>query len=92
MPEQPEGGQKKELNPLIKEYFTLRHLELNQIPQHSYDALANFPDQHAKVLVDVLNAVGKALEDDTRSLDEIGESLESGAPMTPLEMYHFMIH
>jgi hypothetical protein len=36
-PEQPEGGQKHELHPHIKDYFRLRQLTYNQIPQHTYD-------------------------------------------------------
>jgi hypothetical protein len=93
MPEQPEGGQKKELHPHIKEYFRLRHLDYNQIPPHTYDALANFPAQHMNALVDTLNAVGQGLEADTEgSLDEPDEGADSDAPVTALEKYRFVIH
>ena len=93
MPEQPEGGQKKELHPHIKDYFIARHLDYNQVPSHTYDALANFPDQHVNVLVDTLNAVGQGLEADTEgSLDEPDEGADSDAPMTALEKYRFVIH
>ncbi len=93
MPQQPEGGQKKELHPHVKEYFRLRHLDYNQIPQHTHDALANFPDQHVNVLVDTLNAVGQGLEADTAgSLEESGEELDGDAPVTALEKYRFVIH
>lgn len=93
MPEQPEGGQTKELHPHIKEYFRRRHLDYNQVPKNTRDALADFPDQHVDVLVDTLNAVGLGLEADTEgSLDETGEDLDSDAPTTPLEKYRFVIH
>ncbi len=93
MPEQPEGGQKKELHPHIKDYFTARHLDYNQVPPHTYDALANFPAQHVNVLVDTLNAVGQSLEADTLgALDEPDEGADSDAPTTALEKYRFVIH
>jgi hypothetical protein len=93
MPEQPEAGQKKELHPHIKEYFLLRHLDYNQVPPNTYDALANFPGQHVNVLVDTLNAVGLGLEADTLgALDEPDEGADSDAPVTALEKYRFVIH
>jgi hypothetical protein len=93
MPEQPEGGQKKDLHPHIKEYFRLRGRDYNQIPPHTYDALANFPPQHVNVLVDTLNAVGLGLEADTSgALDESDEGADSDAPVTALEKYRFVIH
>jgi hypothetical protein len=93
MPEQPEGGQKKELHPHIKEYFRLRQRDYNQVPPRTYEALANFPAQHVNVLVDALNAVGQGLEADTEgSLEELGEELDGDAPVTALEKYRFVIH
>jgi hypothetical protein len=93
MPEQPEGGQKKELHPHIKEYFRLRQLDYNRVPPKTYEALATFPSQYVNALVDALNAVGKGLEADTEgSLDETDEGLDTDAPTTPLEKYRFVIH
>ncbi|MDP9275107.1 MAG: hypothetical protein M3O99_05890 [Chloroflexota bacterium] len=92
MPEQPGGGERPELHPLIKDYFANRQLDYNNIPAHTYETLRHFPAQHVQVLVDVLNAVGQSLEADTRAPDEIGEGVESDETMTPLEKYRFVIH
>jgi hypothetical protein len=92
MPEQPGSGQRPDdLHPLIKEYFAKRGLDYNDIPTNTYETLRHFPPLHVPVLVDVLNAVGQSLEDDTKLTDE-GESLESDEAMTPLEKYRFVIH
>jgi hypothetical protein len=94
MPEQPEGGQRPTLHPLIQEYFANRQppRDPNKIPQHTYEMLLTFPPGKVQVLVDVLNAVGESLEKDTGALDDTGDSLESDEPMTPLEKYRFVIH
>jgi len=94
MPEQPEGGQRPTLHPLIQEYFANRQppRDPNKIPQHTYEMLLTFPPGKVQVLVDVLNAVGESLEKDTGALDDTGDSLESDEPTTPLEKYRFVIH
>jgi len=91
MPEQPEGGQRLPLHPLILQYFANRHppRDPNKIPPETYKMLRTFPDGNVKVLVDVLNALGESLEKDTGALDDTGDSDE---PITPLEKYRFVIH
>jgi len=91
MPEQPEGGQRPPLNPLIQQYFANRHppRDPNKIPPHTYAMLLAFPDRNVQVLVDVLNGLGESLEKDTGALDDTGDSDE---PITPLEKYRFVIH
>ena len=91
MPEQPEGGQRPPLNPLIQQYFANRQppRDPNKIPPHTYEMLRTFPPGKVQVLVDVLNALGESLEKDTGALDDTGDSDE---PITPLEKYRFVIH
>jgi hypothetical protein len=91
MPEQPEGGQRPPLHPLILQYFANRHppRDPNKIPPHTYEMLRTFPAGNVQVLVDVLNALGESLEKDTGALDDTGDSDE---PITPLEKYRFVIH
>ncbi|HEY8791292.1 MAG TPA: hypothetical protein VIL96_00215 [Gaiellaceae bacterium] len=91
MPEQPEGGQRPPLNPLIQQYFANRQppRDPDKIPRHTYEMLLTFPPGKVQVLVDVLNAIGESLEKDTGALDDTGDSDE---PITPLEKYRFVIH
>ncbi len=91
MPEQPEGGQRPPLHPLIQKYFANRQppRDPNKIPPHTYEMLLTFPPGKVPVLVEVLNAVGESLEKDTGALDDTGDSDE---PITPLEKYRFVIH
>lgn len=95
MPEQPEGGQRQPLHPLILQYFANRHppRDPNKIPPNTYAMLLAFPvTGNVQVLVDVLNGLGESLEKDTGALDDTGDSLESDEPITPLEKYRFVIH
>ena len=90
MPEQAGGEQRPELDQRIKDYFSARRLDVNDIPPRNYETLLHWPTGEIDVLVKVLNQIGIALEHDP-PLDE-GEGLESGKPTTPLEKYQFMIH
>ena len=95
MPEQPEGGQRPPLHPLILQYFANRHppRDPNKIPPNTYEMLLAFQVAgNVQVLVDVLNGLGESLEKDTGALDDTGDSLESDEPITPLEKYRFVIH
>jgi hypothetical protein len=68
MPEQPEGGQRPPLHPLILQYFANRHppRDPNKIPPNTYAMLLAFPvTGNVQVLVDVLNGLGESLEKDT---------------------------
>ena len=93
MPEQPEGGQRLPLHPLILQYFANRHppRDPNKIPPNTYEMLRTFRG-NVQVLVDVLNALGESLEKDTGALDDTGDSPGSDEPITPLEKYRFVIH
>ena len=90
MPEQAGGELRPELDPRIRNYFSARGLDVNDIPPRSYKKLLHWPTGEIDVLVKVLTQIGIALEQDP-PLDK-GDSLESGKPTTPLEKYQFMIH
>ena len=90
MPEQAEGEQRPELDQRIKDYFTARNLDYNDIPPRTYAKLARWPDEQIDVLVKVLTDIGIALENDPPLAE--AEGLENGKPTTPLKKYQFVVH
>jgi hypothetical protein len=90
MPEQAGGEQRPELDQRIKDYFSARGLDYNDIPPRTYEKLARWPDGEIDVLVKVLNDIGIALEHDPPLAE--GETLERGKPTTPLGKYQFVVH
>jgi hypothetical protein len=95
MPEQAGGEQRPpELDQRIKDYFSARHLDYNDLPPQTYETLLNWPDKEIDVLVKVLTKIGISLGNDPPPdppLEE-GEGLESGKPTTPLKKYQFVVH
>jgi hypothetical protein len=90
MPEQAEGEQRPELDQRIKDYFTARNLDYNDIPPRTYAKLARWPDEQIDVLVKVLTDIGIALENDPPLAE--AEGLENAKPTTPLKKYQFVVH
>jgi hypothetical protein len=90
MPEQAEGEQRPELDQRIKDYFTARNLDYNDVPPRAYAKLAHWPDEQIDVLVKVLTDIGIALENDPPLAEAVG--LENDKPTTPLKKYQFVVH